>query len=635
MKTQLLLIVATILLLPLQMSAAKKGTASKSPMVAYLFAYFNSNAPEDEQICFALSDDDTRPVKWTFPAGAVIGPHSCYLVFCSGKNKLESATMYPHTNFSISAEREVIVLSTVTGQLVDRVTVEGLGKDMSYGRDPVTLEWKVFTLGTPGVVNNEEGMRLADEYLRAINHRGVYISEVMASADATIPVKDGESCDWVEIYNSTDQNVEISGWGLSDSVNWPRKWTFPMGTVIYPGEYKVILLDKSASAGSDSSRLHANFSLTRAGGEMMVLSDASGMILDRLYLPEIPTDYSYGRTWGSAGFFYYDAVTPGSQNAGGFRGFAETPSFTVASGLYEGTITVGIENGGKGTLRYTLDGSVPTADNSLIYEGPITVKMTTVIRARNFTAGLQPSATVSASYIMNTYYSLDVVSLIIDPDELWNSETGLLTVGENVDKSKGIPYRNTVYRTWGKVARPAYVDYMLQSSGEAVISQGIKMELMGDYSLDMPQKSMKIRANASGGKKYFEYPLFEDRPFTFYKSFTLRNSGNDCVWTRVSDGVQTRLIDKYIGSDIITLAWKPVIVYINGTYWGHYNMRERKDKYCIAQHEGFSLDRAGEINIIRATSTAIWTGSPSRCSSGIPTPATSCSTGSPAENGNA
>ena len=57
MKTQLLLIVATILLLPLQMSAAEKGTTSKSPMVAYLFAYFNSNAPEDEQICFALSDD--------------------------------------------------------------------------------------------------------------------------------------------------------------------------------------------------------------------------------------------------------------------------------------------------------------------------------------------------------------------------------------------------------------------------------------------------------------------------------------------------------------------------------------------------------------------------------------------------
>ena len=554
---------------------------------------------------FALSDDDTRPVKWTFPAGAVIAPHSCYLVFCSGKDKLESTTMYPHTNFSISAEREVIVLSTVTGQLVDRVTVEGLGKDMTYGRDPVTLEWKVFTLGTPGVVNDAEGMRLADDYLRAINNRGVFISEVMASADATIPIKGAESSDWAEIYNATDQYVDISGWGLSDSVNWPRKWTFPLGTVIYPGEYKVILLDKSVSAGSDSSRLHANFALSRAGGEMMVLSDASGMILDRLYLPEIPTDYSYGRTWGSAGFFYYDAVTPGSQNAGGFRGFAAAPSFTVASGLYRGTVTVGIENGGTGTLRYTLDGSVPTADNSMIYEGPITLKTTAVIRARNFAAGLQPSATVSASYIMNTYYTLDVVSLIIDPDELWNSETGLLTVGENVDKSRGIPYRNTVYRTWGKVARPAYVDYMLQSTGSAVISQGIKMDLMGDYSLDMPQKSMKIRANAAGGKKYFEYPLFEERPFSFYKSFTLRNSGNDCVWTRVADGVQTRLIDKYIGSDIITLAWKPVIVYINGAYWGHYNMRERKDEYCIAQHEGFSLDRAKEINIIRANSSVV------------------------------
>ena len=60
MNTKQLIILATLLFLPLHMSAGKKGTATgkqKSPMVAYLFTYFNSNAPEDEQICFALSDD--------------------------------------------------------------------------------------------------------------------------------------------------------------------------------------------------------------------------------------------------------------------------------------------------------------------------------------------------------------------------------------------------------------------------------------------------------------------------------------------------------------------------------------------------------------------------------------------------
>ena len=587
------------------MAAPRTGIRDEDGDLSDWVELYNSSDETIDLSRFALSDDDTRPVKWTFPTGAIIGPRSCYLVFCSGKNKLESTTLYPHTNFMISAERETIVLSTVTGELVDRVTIDNLGKDVTYGRDPVTLEWKVFTLGTPGVPNDFSGQVKADEYLRAINPYGVYISEVMASADVTEAVKGAGYCDWAEIYNSSAVDVELAGWGLSDSVNWPRKWTFPVGTVIHPGEYKVILLDKSASAGSDSSRLHAGFALTMAGGEMMTLSNAAGTVIDRLYLPEIPTDYSYGRTWGAAGFFYYDGVTPGSANAGGFRGFAATPAVSVPSGLYEGTVTVEMDNGGEGTIRYTLDGSVPTADNSAVYTGPITVKTDTVIRARNFTPGLQPSAVVSRSYIMNKYYTLDVVSIIMDPDELWNSETGLLTVGDKVDKSRGIPFRNTVYRTWGKVARPGYVDYMLQSTGEAVISQGMKMDLMGDYSLDMPQKSMKLRATASSGVKYFNYPLFDDRPFTYYKSFTLRNSGNDCVWTRVSDGVQTRLIDKYIDKDIITLAWKPVIVYINGSYWGHYNMRERKDGYCIAQNEGLPMEAAKSINIIRANSSVV------------------------------
>ncbi len=598
-------VVPGVLMLNEIMAAPRTGIRDEDGDLSDWVEIYNDSDQVIDLSKFALSDDDTRPVKWTFPTGATVGPHSCYLVFCSGKDKLESATLYPHTNFSISAERETIVLSTVTGQLVDRVAIENLGKDLTYGRDPATLEWKIFTIGTPGVLNDAAGLAMADDYLRAVNPSGVYISEVMASADTTVAIKGTDSCDWVEIWNSTGDYVDISGWGLSDSINWPRKWTFPRGTVIYPGEYKVILLDKSETAGSDSSRLHANFALTRAGGEMMTLSDAAGTVLDRLYLPEVPTDYSYGRTWGSAGFFYYDGVTPGSANAGGFRGFAETPSFTVASGLYKGSITVGIDCGAPGTLRYTLDGSIPTTDNSQVYTGPFTVTATTVIRARNFVPGVQPSATISASYIMNTYYTLDVVSLIVDPDELWNSETGLLTVGEDIDKSRGIPYRNTVYRTWGKVARPGYVDYMLEETGEAVISQGIKLDLMGDYSLDMPQKSMKVRASASGGQKYFEYPLFEDRPFTYYKSFTLRNSGNDCVWTRVADGVQTRLVDKYVSTDIITLAWKPVIVYINGTYWGHYNMRERKDRFCIAQNEGLSMDEADSINIIRANSSVV------------------------------
>ena len=553
---------------------------------------------------YALSDDEGKPVKWVFPQNAVIPAKGYYVIFCSGKDKVEESTFYPHTNFSISAEHETLVLSTLTGQLVDRVTIDNLGRDVSYGREPHSLTWQVFTIATPGVGNDQAGANKADDYLRAINPTGVFISEVVSSADQVAALIGEDAADFVEIYNSSSRSWDLSGWGLSDNIGWPRKWQFPQGTMIMPGEYKIVLLDKSEKAGTDGNRLHASFSITRTGSEMMTLSDATGRVLDRLYLPEIPSDTSYGRTLGTSGFFYYDVPTPGTANGLGFYGFAQMPTFSLEGGLYEGIVTVAVNANPGAVVRYTTDGSIPTVENAQVYTEPIDISTTTVLRIRAFEEGLQPSSVASASYIMNTYHTLDVVSLIIDPDELYNEKDGLLTVGENAICEQ-IPYKNTIYREFGKIARPAYAEVFDRESGSAVISQGVKLDLMGDYSLDMPQKSMKVRANAASGSKFFEYPLFENREYESYKSFTLRNSGNDCVWTRVSDGVQTSLIEEYIDTDIITLAWKPVVVYLNGTYWGHYNMRERKDEYCIAQHEGLDVELAGDINIVRGNSSEV------------------------------
>ena len=550
----------------------------------------------DEDIALgnlALSDDPAKPVKWTFPKDAVIPGGGYYLVFCSGKNKVEAGTGYPHTNFSVNNEEETLVLSTLAGELVDRVTVSGVGRDMSYGRDPESLDWRVYTLPTPGAPNNQEGARRADEYLRAVNASGVYISEVLSSAGQVRAFADASPCDYVELYNSSAQSRDLSGWGLSDNINWPRKWTFPQGTVIAPGEYKVVLLNKSTA--SAAAHLCASFGLSRSGGEMVTLSDATGRVLDRLYLPAIPAGVSYGRTLGAGGFFYYDAPTPGAPNGAGFSGYSQAPSFAVASGLYEGKLEVSIQAEPGVTVRYTTDGSIPTVDNGEIYAGPMTISKTTVFRARAFESGMQPSETATASYIMNTYHTLDVVSLVCDPQELWNTENGLMSDAPDlskctvVDKSS-LPFQTPLYRTYGKVDRPGYVEIFSQASKEAYISQGVKMDLMGDYSLDMPQKSFKVRAQAAAGKKYFDYPLFDSREYTFYKSFALRNSGNDNVFTRVADGVQTRLVDKYVDTDVLTLAWRPVVVYLNGTYWGHYNLRERKDRFSIAQHEGLDLE---------------------------------------------
>jgi hypothetical protein len=137
--------------------------------------------------------------------------------------------------------------------------------------------------------------------------------------------------------------------------------------------------------------------------------------------------------------------------------------------------------------------------------------------------------------------------------------------------------------------------------GKQVLSQGIEFGLFGQYSLDMPQKSFKVRAKASQGAPYFEASLFEDRPYNEYKSFVLRNGGNDNVWTRINDDFQSRLLDK-LGTTVLHQATNPVVVYLNGQYWGHYNMRERVDRVFVAQHEGLPLDQADNMDILEADS---------------------------------
>lgn len=82
-----------------------------------------------------------------------------------------------------------------------------------------------------------------DVNLRAMNKTGVYISEVMASNDSTTVYQKDGFVDWIELYNSSTETVDLSGYGLSDNVGRARKWQFPQGTFISPGEYKVILCD--------------------------------------------------------------------------------------------------------------------------------------------------------------------------------------------------------------------------------------------------------------------------------------------------------------------------------------------------------------------------------------------------------
>ncbi|QTE68112.1 CotH kinase family protein [Clostridiales bacterium] len=192
---------------------------------------------------------------------------------------------------------------------------------------------------------------------------------------------------------------------------------------------------------------------------------------------------------------------------------------------------------------------------------------------------------------------LDRVDLYVDPALLYDPENGLLATGEDVVKKPGqLPFQGTVYR-WHYDHGTTLDGEMTYTSGEkgTGFQQAVRLQLGGgDYGLDMPQKALQITA-AEGT---FEYALFDDRPYPSYRSFLLSNADGDSMFTRVADPVQHRMVERYLDTGLLTLAWRPVNVYINNEYQGIYNMRETMDQYTMAHHEGLPEEEADSINIL-------------------------------------
>ncbi len=432
----------------------------------------------------------------------------------------------------------------------------------------------------------------------------IMISEIMASNDTVDTYQGVGHEDWIEVYNAGSSSVDLGGWGLSDNPDKGSKWQFPSGMIIRPGEYRVVVCDKD-TARNNAGEPHADFTLGRKGGEVITLTDPEGNVRDTVTLPEMWTDVSYGRNFTDGGLVYFDKPTPFGANSTGFAGYAAAPSFSLEPGFYTAAQELRI-NAAEGTrVYYTTDGSEPTREAALYGGETLALGETTVVRAKAFADGdVRPSDTLTGTFFINAENSLPVVSVTVDPKDLWDPERGMLTVGNNVTKKAGqLPFKNTVYRKVkdSGVKYESYVE-MYDDAGTLLISQGADISLTGDYSLDMPQKSFKFKAKSKYGAKSFKAKLFPDRDYEEYESFVLRNSGNDCMFTRLADGFQSRLMD-YCGSSVAHQAWKPYAVYLNGKYWGHMNLRERVDKYMVAQFEGLDLKDADKLDLLTANSS--------------------------------
>lgn len=547
---------------------------------------------------YALTDDPNDRVQWRFPKGATMQPGEYLVVFASGKNRTDPSGSL-HTNFKLRAEGETVLLCDVLGQVVDTVTYDNLPKDTSWARvEGLDYQWQECASPTPGLPNNRSSQIQLDIKLRAANTRGVFISEVMSSSTGVETPYGKSSYDWIELYNAAAVPVSLDGWWLSDNPNHPRKCQLSSVTIPAGGYLVVFASGLTASPSGRSDIMHVPMRLS-ALGDTVLLSDPSGNLVDKLVVPQLETDVSYGRDFDHGGLFYYTETTAGAKNAAGFSGYAAQPAMDKAGGTYAQQVTVTLSAPEGTTIRYTTDGSEPTETNGFDYAGPITLTENASLRARGFQDGLRPSNITTATFLLNVYHSLPIICLTCDPDDLYNDEDGILALGTEETFDHNPPFDDATY--WKKVPHAGNFEYFTPE-GVSELNQGVELQLNGQYSLDQAQKSWRVTAKAKYGSDAFEYAFFEDRPYMSYHSVILRNGGQDGKYTRIVDALQSVIVD-WTGSDVFHMAYEPVIVYLNGQYWGHYNLRERISKYSLAAYEGWSDPE--KIDIIKGNNQVL------------------------------
>ena len=412
----------------------------------------------------------------------------------------------------------------------------------------------------------------------------LYLNEFVASNDTGLTDETGDFEDWVEIYNAGSSAVSLDGYYLTDDLAEPDQWQLPTGSGelnVPAGGYLVLFFDKDTGDGPR----HVNAKLS-GGGEAIGLFAPDGSVVDTYTYGQQQTDVSEGRSSdGAADWTFFAVPTPGAANVT-TAGPPAAPTLSLPGGLYGPSVSVTVVVESGATARYTTNGDLPDA-TSPTFPGTLTFTQPTALRVAAFRDG-QTSDVITETYLVGVQHTFPVVALTAPAFE-WTDSMGFYNL---LDEDREIPMNAELY----------------ESDGTRGFNLLVEGELQGTASLINDQRSIALKAKGSLGGSKFEYRVFPDGDLDAYRSLTLRNSGQDWNVTMFRDALLSELVDdrRDLAVDIAAPRlqlqdYRPSIVYVNGDYWGIYNLRERSDKRYIRANFGYDddeidlMDENGEV----------------------------------------
>ncbi len=256
--------------------------------------------------------------------------------------------------------------------------------------------------------------------------------------------------------------------------------------------------------------------------------------------------------------------------------------FLPEGGFFNESVTLQLLAPGA-AVYYTTDGSRPAERPEQIFRAPFQIQKTTVVRAFAVVGGRRSKVISHTYFIDEPESTLPVVSLSITSSALFDPDRGLFVKGPDaVDSLWNLPGANF----WSRRELSANFEFF-ETNGKCVWRDQIGIRVFGGMSRLFPQKSIALVARKRYGDSRFRYRFFGKKGLKKYKFLVLRNSGSDFGKTHFRDGLMTQLVKDW---DLDVQDYRPAQVYINGVYWGIYNLREKINRYYVASHYDVKKD---------------------------------------------
>jgi len=576
----------------------------------------------------------------------------------------------PTAIFPVSGEYELMLqvwdeLSqegsvTVTITIAEPLLGDFNGDNRVNWRDLLLLakQW-LDPAGSPADLNITHGVDIGDFAILARNWRigegaTLVINEVLARNVLTNKDPQGEYDDWIEIYNASEEAIDLGGMYLTDDPSEPRRWRIPTGnpaaTTILPGRYLLIWADNDLGAAG----LHAAFELDD-NGEDVALFDTDGVtLIDHIRFDGQSPDVSFGREPDGAPDLVTLSPTPGASNNGAFLAVVADTKFTHDRGFYTEPFDVAITTATEDAIiRFTADGSTPTPSHGITYAGPIRISTTTLLRAMAFKPGWKATNVDTHTYL----FLDDVIGQATNPatgaqvtppgcPTSWGSAAGdyqmdpdvvgqggrdifgglyantirddlkaVPTISLVMDKddwfgSKGI-YINKSQDGTERVASWEYIDPVNGQDIQAncalamqggVTGGGTSLQRWKSFKLSMRPR-FKTRTDdglPTGGPTKLEFRLFPDSPVRRHNTVVLDAVLNHSWLHSGQHGEVMYIQDQYVADLHNAMGGYSghgayAHVYIDGLYWGMYYLHERPDHAWAAEVFGGSDEQYDAI----------------------------------------